>query len=174
MLHEKFTLLACPLDGLMLQHDDGTLKCERGHSYDIARQGYVNLLPVQQKKSRDPGDSKEMVTARTHFLNAGHYAPVAARLAELSLQYSITATTLSCLDAGCGDGYYLDYFYRYLEQQHDQAEYSLTGLDISKWAISSAAKRNPAITWAVGNNQYPPVCAPTTCKILTLNYPVTN
>jgi 23S rRNA (guanine745-N1)-methyltransferase len=159
VLHEKFTQLTCPLDGLQLQHDGGTLKCERGHSYDIARQGYVNLLPVQQKKSRDPGDSKEMVTARTHFLNAGYYAPVASRLAELSLEYTDITTSVSCLDAGCGDGYYLDYFYRYLEQQHDQAAYKLTGLDISKWAIISAAKRNPAITWVVGNNQHPPIGA---------------
>ncbi len=159
MALEKFTQLACPIDGLVLQHHDGTLKCEQGHSYDIARQAYVNLLPVQHKKSRDPGDSKAMVTARARFLNAGFYAPIASRLAELSLEYSAGTSSLSCVDAGCGDGYYLDYFYHYLEQQHAQAEYMLTGLDISKWAILAAAKRNRDITWVVGNSQYAPVCA---------------
>lgn len=156
---EKFTQLACPLDGLPLLHNSGTLKCAQGHSYDLARQGYVNLLPVQIKKSRDPGDSKAMVAARSRFLNAGFYTPIASRLAEISCEFSASASPLSCVDAGCGDGYYLDYFYRHLDQQHALSCYLLTGLDISKWAILAAAKRNHAITWVVGNNQYPPVCA---------------
>ena len=63
--------LACPLDGKRLQQDDSSLVCENGHSYDIARQGYVNLLPVQLKRSKRPSDSKAMVLARREFLDSG-------------------------------------------------------------------------------------------------------
>ena len=54
-----------------------TWRCTQGHSFDIARQGYVNLLPVQNKRSRDPGDSKTMIVARQEFLVAGFYQPIA-------------------------------------------------------------------------------------------------
>ncbi len=154
---EKYAQLACPLDGLALQLHAHSLQCQQGHSYDIARQGYVNLLPVQQKKSKDPGDSKDMVAARTRFLNGGYFAPLAARLAALSLQYMPTTTPASCVDAGCGEGYYLDYFQRSLKQQTQSIPWQLTGLDISKWAVMAAAKRNPDITWVVGNSQHAPV-----------------
>ena len=60
-----FQALACPLDGAPLQRDASTWRCAAGHCFDIASQGYTNLLPVQQKRSRDPGDSKEMVDNST-------------------------------------------------------------------------------------------------------------
>jgi 23S rRNA m(1)G-745 methyltransferase (EC 2.1.1.51) len=69
-----FTALACPLDGAPLQRQGGSLRCPEGHCFDLAAQGYVNLLPVQNKRSLDPGDSKEMVAARRRFLEAGHYS----------------------------------------------------------------------------------------------------
>lgn len=69
--------MACPLDGNPLSQSDGVWCCAAGQSFDIARQGYVHLLPVQNKRSRDPGDSKEMVAARQRFLEAGHYRPIA-------------------------------------------------------------------------------------------------
>ncbi|WP_236744280.1 putative RNA methyltransferase [Marinobacter similis] len=68
-----FDALACPLDGQTLHRDGNSWRCESGHSFDIARQGYVHLLPVQKKRSREPGDSKDMVAARQRFLNAGFY-----------------------------------------------------------------------------------------------------
>ncbi|BBI59951.1 hypothetical protein HSBAA_12570 [Vreelandella sulfidaeris] len=62
-----FQALACPLDGEPLHVAGNTWRCAAGHSFDIAKQGYVNLLPVQQKRSHDPGDSKAMVAARQRF-----------------------------------------------------------------------------------------------------------
>src|SRR5690554_7386318 len=104
-----FTTLACPLDGDPLYRSDGTWRCAAGHSFDIARQGYVNLLPVQQKRSRNPGDSKEMVAARTQFLNTGIYEPIAQKVTELVRPLLQQDRPLRLLDAGCGEGYYLDY-----------------------------------------------------------------
>ena len=61
-------LLRCPMDQQALREDGGRLCCDNGHSFDIARQGYVNLLGARDKRSRDPGDSKAMVSARRDFL----------------------------------------------------------------------------------------------------------
>lgn len=158
MWPEKFHHLACPLDGLALVQYDNILKCAQGHSYDIAREAYVNLLPAQQKKSRDPGDSKAMIAARTRYLNAGFYQAIADRLDELTLSYLNYGQDLRhCLDAGCGDGYYLDHLHARILQTQGLQALTLTGLDISKWAIKAAAKRNRQITWIVGNSQTAPL-----------------
>ena len=80
-----FLALACPLDGARLQRKGSAWCCAAGHSFDIAAQGYIHLLPVQKKRSRDPGDSKEMVAARRRFLNARHYQPIAAAASRAML-----------------------------------------------------------------------------------------
>ena len=99
-------LLKCPLDQHALQLDADCLRCEGGHAFDIARQGYVNLLGAADKRSRDPGDGKEMVAARRDFLSDGHYQPVADKLASL-IKPQINADS-TIVDAGCGEGYYLE------------------------------------------------------------------
>jgi len=152
--------LACPLDGEALQLNERQLICKNGHSFDVARQGYVNLLPVQQKRSKDPGDSKEMVLARSQFLNTGVYTPIADKLAETVNELSGETgddNERSLLDAGCGEGYYTDVVYRYLQKQNPAKPFSVVGLDISKPAIHEAAKRNKDIAWIVGTNRQPPL-----------------
>jgi 23S rRNA (guanine745-N1)-methyltransferase len=151
--------LACPVDGVRLESRGKQLVCAHGHAFDIARQGYVNLLPVQHKRSKQPGDSKEMVAARVHFLNSGVYEPLAGKLAELAFA-ELAGDKAACLmDAGCGEGYYLDYLLHYLKDKGGAGDLSLVGLDISKAAIAEAAKRNKQITWIVGTNRQPPVAA---------------
>lgn len=67
----------CPICGEHLARIEKSFVCENNHSFDIARQGYVNLLPVGQKHSLRPGDDKEMLNARRNFLNSGFYEPIA-------------------------------------------------------------------------------------------------
>ena len=153
----KTNNLICPIDGKKLSLNVKQLTCENGHSYDVAKQGYVNLLPVQHKRSKHPGDSKEMVVARTNFLSTGVYEPIAKKLAEVTLSYLDSQTETSLVDAGCGEGYYFDYLFNYLEKLDSTNEYSFIGLDISKFAIIDAAKRNKDITWIVGTNRQPPI-----------------
>lgn len=154
--------LACPIDGKRLNPHEKALTCENGHAFDIARQGYVNLLPVQHKRSKQPGDSKAMVVARTELLNSGIYDPIAKKLAEI-VHAQITDTQSSkikeicLLDAGCGEGYYFDYVVKYLEGENCDNDFSFIGLDISKAAIAEATKRNKQVTWIVGTNRQPPV-----------------
>ncbi len=151
--------LACPIDGERLESREKQLVCVNGHTFDLARQGYVNLLPVQHKRTKHPGDSKEMVLARSRFLNSGLYAPVANKLAEIIFIY-ISGDKKYCLtDAGCGEGYYFDYVFNYLKDKSGYSDLSFVGLDISKSAIAEAAKRNKQISWIVGTNRQPPIGA---------------
>lgn len=177
-----FTALACPLDGTPLQRQGGSLRCPEGHCFDLAAQGYVNLLPVQNKRSRDPGDSKEMVAARRRFLEAGHYAPIAAAVARTVFEGAAPGQTLACLDAGCGEGYYL----RQLSAAAavEARTLALAGLDISKWAVQAAAKRDlhdarsragahPSTAWIVGSNAGLPVLPATLDRVLCMfGFPV--
>ena len=119
--------LLCPLCGLPLELNERTWRCEAGHSYDVARQGYVNLLPVQQKRSLHPGDTNDQLHARRRFLSAGFYAPIAAAVCEL------LSGTKTLLDVGCGEGWYL----RQFGAAHPEAE--RWGLDISRDAVRLAA-----------------------------------
>ncbi len=151
---DKATNLACPLDGLALERDERQLRCANGHSFDLARQGYVNLLPVQNKKSREPGDSAEMVEARRRFLDAGFYAPISQALNTLALQH-LPVGAVCIVDAGCGEGYYLDRLGGALTQRADVEQASLIGLDIAKPAVIAAARRNRAVTWLVASNSNP-------------------
>lgn len=144
-----FPALACPLDGAPL-HGTGTAwQCPSGHSFDMASQGYIHLLPVQKKRSLDPGDSKEMVAARRRFLNAGHYQPIAAAMARALLADLPSRGSASLLDAGCGEGYYLR---QLAAAAGPEQVLAVLGLDISKWAVLAAAKQDKAPRWVVGSN----------------------
>lgn len=137
----------CPLCHAPLAHTDKSYACPQGHRYDMAKEGYVNLLPVQHKRSRDPGDSAEMMQARRAFLDAGHYQPlrdeVAGKLAAL-----LPAGATSILDIGCGEGYYTAAF---ADTAREKGA-STFGLDVSKSAIRAAAKRYSQATFCVASS----------------------
>lgn len=127
----------CPVCGNQLEMTRTSWRCASGHSFDVARQGYVNLLTVNRKHSRNPGDTLEQVAARKDFLDAGYYAPIAAKLCQLLA----SASPETVLDAGCGEGYYL----ASLGKQFPGAE--RWGVDISKQAVRYAAVRDSDAHW---------------------------
>lgn len=130
---KEIALLACPLCHMGLRQTGASLRCDSGHSFDIAKEGYVNLL-VQKRA----GDAKEMLKARRKFLASGLYAPLSDAVTELVRTHLPDEPgSLPILDAGCGEGYYLERLQRALtSQQHD----CYIGLDVSKEAIRMAAK----------------------------------
>jgi 23S rRNA (guanine745-N1)-methyltransferase len=165
-----FQALACPLDGTPLHCNASTWRCDSGHSFDIASQGYTHLLPVQHKRSRDPGDSKEMIAARRRFLTAGFYQPIAAAVSRAVLADLPAGVASSCLDAGCGEGYYLR---QLAAAAGDEQTLALLGLDISKWAVLSAAKQDRRPNWVVGSNANLPVLSGTLDRVLCMfGFPV--
>lgn len=158
MNFQHSSLLCCPLDQLALRKDHKQLRCDNGHSFDIARQGYVNLLGPSDKRSRDPGDSKAMIVARGEFLQSGHYGPVAAKLAELVAP--LVGADAVIVDAGCGEGYYLEKLRASLDSKSSAAT-TIIGFDISKWAVQAATRRLHA-TWMVASNRNIPI---STCSV---------
>lgn len=125
-------------------------RCAQNHSFDPAKAGYLNLLLSQQKKSKQPGDSPDMVKARQDFLNAGYYAPMAQRVAEVL--YGLVAPSAQpaqILDMGCGEGYYAAQVLA--TTPPGQAALHLSGVDVSKTAVTLAARRGLAAQWAVAS-----------------------
>lgn len=147
--------LACPIDKLALVKNEGCYQCANGHTFDIAKQGYVNLLPVQHKKSKDPGDSKAMVLARTRFLDNGFYKPIVEKLAKLVFE-NLGENKNCVFDAGCGEGYYLQQLIQAAENFECEKNISFVAMDISKPAILAASKRCKQASWVVGTNSQPP------------------
>ncbi len=126
----------CPLCQHELHFSNNQYRCENNHQFDNAKEGYVNLMPAHHKRSKNPGDNKEMMQARRAFLEAGHYQPMQQKVADLCQQY-VNNDSASLLDIGCGEGYYTSK----IAAQLDGKEAQVFGLDISKVAIKYAAKR---------------------------------
>ncbi|MBZ6231028.1 putative RNA methyltransferase [Streptomyces olivaceus] len=133
--------LRCPVCGAGLRPVQGALRCPTGHTFNIARQGYVSLLTGTRAVS---GDDTAMVQARTRFLATGTYAPVSRVLTHLAAEAMPTRGTV--LDAGCGTGYYLAGVLDRLPTARG------LGLDASVRALRSAARsheRAAAASWDV-------------------------
>lgn len=146
--------IICPLCQSQLQREDKRWRCENLHSFDIAKQGYCNLLPVQHKRSKSPGDDNDMVLARKAFLALGHYAPLSQAIVK-HLKTQFNTHQLQLLDAGCGEGYYTNEVAKHFEQSGLQVD--ITGIDISKYAVKEAAKLNKQIKWFVANSKQLPL-----------------
>ena len=139
--------LLCPICGEELNLTGKQYVCSRNHSFDVARQGYVNLLAVQQKHSLNPGDTREQVLSRREFLEAGFYAPIAEALIAEAKALGISG---QILDVGCGEGYYSS-------RLADALEAPLTGLDISKEAVRCAAAKYKGKQWLCATAAHIPV-----------------
>ncbi|WP_322803809.1 23S rRNA (guanine(745)-N(1))-methyltransferase [Vibrio alfacsensis] len=139
----------CPLCHQSLALTAKTFKCENNHQFDLAKEGYVNLMPAHHKRSKDPGDNKEMMQARRRFLEGNHYDPMRQEVARLCTKYT-EGTEHQLLDIGCGEGYYTNQVQQSLRAQSDDA--SVYGLDISKIAIRYASKRYPNCDFSVASS----------------------
>nr|WP_325196487.1 methyltransferase domain-containing protein [uncultured Oscillibacter sp.] len=147
------SLFRCPVCGGPLVREERAYRCEKGHSYDLAREGYTYLLPPNQKHSAAPGDDKGMAAARREFLSKGYYAPLLNTLCSQILACSGDAPVL--LDTGCGEGYYTAGIYHALQNAGKTPR--MAGIDISKFILRSAAKREKAIEFAVASSYHLPV-----------------
>ncbi|MCB1709698.1 MAG: methyltransferase domain-containing protein [Halioglobus sp.] len=119
-----------------------SLACANRHAFDRAREGYVNLLPANRKRSLEPGDNPLMVAARRRVHEADIYRPLAdALVTELAGLSGVS----SLLDLGCGEAYYCDALARALP------DCTLCGIDISRAAIRLAARRCRSVDFAVAS-----------------------
>lgn len=135
-------MLLCSVRGchLDLVRDARRMVCPRGHSFDIARSGYINLLQPQERRARQPGDTAEAISARRRLHDAGVTGHQRRAIAE-----AIAATRHDVvLDAGCGDGFYLGAL-------QSETGFDAHGVDISIPAVDAAARRYPKCEWVVAN-----------------------
>lgn len=136
--------IICPVCKKELQKYDNSCKCPNNHSYDIAKEGYVNLLLSNQKNSKNPGDNKEMMIARRDFLNAGYYNELLNTIIHTIKNIVIDQGVI--VEAGCGEGFYISNIKNRLPM------ISAYGFDISKDAIKMASKRNDSVNFFVASS----------------------
>ncbi|HEX4963675.1 MAG TPA: methyltransferase domain-containing protein [Thermoanaerobaculia bacterium] len=137
--------LICPVRHCYtpLERRERALVCQAGHSFDLARSGYCNLLQPQDRKSKHPGDSRQVVEARRRLLEGGYGASLLQSL-EAEMDDLWLGPGATVLDVGCGEGYYLG-------SLAARGDIEAHGLDLSATAADLAARRYPEITWVVAN-----------------------
>jgi 23S rRNA (guanine745-N1)-methyltransferase len=137
-------VLICPVRGCgaPLAWEAKRCACPRGHAFDAARSGYVNLMLPQDKRSRTPGDSAEAVRERGRLLDRGFGAHILDALS--AMLEALGASGATALDVGCGEGFFLSAL---------AARFQLRGYgaDLSTAALTAAAKRNNSIRWIAAN-----------------------
>ncbi len=162
--------LTCPVCSNTLSIDKtslakySSLSCAQGHLFDFAKQGYLNLLLSQHKRSKQPGDTLEMVQARTRFLNKGFYDGISNFLIDECLFKTISNesnlfpnkhTHFHYADLACGEGFYTQRIHEHLVQEiqhvNPQRLVATTGLDISAPAIKAACQRTKQVLWLISS-----------------------
>lgn len=161
-------LFCCPLCGGPLAEEPRALRCPAGHCFDRAKEGYVHLLPVGQKHSKAPGDDKGMVAARRAFLDRGWYQPLRDMLCRLAVELAGPSPVV--LDAGCGEGYYTGGVHQALLSAGKTPR--TAGVDISKFSLQKAAKRYPAVEFAVASAYRLPVAEGSASLLLDVFSPL--
>lgn len=164
------SIIICPYcQSTLSDSGEKTYTCENKHSFDLAKQGYLNLLPVNQKKSSDPGDNEMMIAARRHFLELGYYDPLVAGIRQvINEQLVFDKKDIIALDAGCGEGYYTEKVFRDLPN----LQVNVFGTDISKYAIKQAAKTYKDQFYFVSSVYNLPVASASTDLILSVFSPI--
>ena len=147
------SLFCCPLCGTPLHRDEHTYRCHGGHCYDIAKEGYTYLLPVNRRHSKSPGDDKAMAAARSAFLARGYYGFLQQALCQLAVEYTREAPAV--LDVGCGEGYYTAALFQALAAAGKEP--LVAGIDISKDMARRAAKKVPQAEIAVASAYHLPL-----------------
>ena len=122
------TPFICPVCRKPLIKTDGALSCGK-HNFDISRKGYVNLLISNQKKSKNPGDNKQMIAARRRVLDSGYYSSLYFEIEKIVSPLSPDFI----LDLGCGEGS--------LTNLLAEKAKTCVGLDVSKEAINAASSK---------------------------------
>jgi len=154
------SVFICPVCGEKLEITGNTYLCSKGHSFDRAKSGYVNLLQSKHIGKAVHGDNKLMVQARRNFLDKGYYSPLCNELCETAAKY-FSGNTL--LDAGCGEGYYTAAIIDKFSEEKIAA--NICGIDISKAAVEYSAKRCRSAELAVASVFHIPV-ADSSCDML--------
>lgn len=135
-------MLICPVCGQHLHKEYTSMRCSNGHCYDLAKEGYVNLL--RTSKSGDLiGDDKYSARSRRDFLNKGYFAPLKETLCRMFADRQGTV-----LDICCGEGYYTSAL-------GANPKLRIYGFDISREMVRLASKRGNAFYFVANMSAIP-------------------
>ena len=164
------SIITCPYCKSSLTNSgEKTYLCKNNHSFDIAKQGYLNLLPVNQKRSKDPGDNQMMIAARRNFLELGFYDPLIESIKNIITdKLSLKTKDIIAFDAGCGEGYYSEKVLNNLPG----LETEILGTDISKYAVKNAANKYKNNSYFVSSIYNLPISDNSTDLILSIFSPI--
>lgn len=142
------SIIICPNCKSILLPSEKTVRCKNGHSFDFSKEGYLNLILANQKKSNNPGDNKIMLTAREAFLSTGNYdfliENIESTINSFDLFFNFNDGIFQLLDLGCGTGYYTRNIFK-------QKNLKKIGVDVSKLGIAKASTKDKASTYLVGS-----------------------
>ncbi len=148
-------MIICPVCNKKMQKIERKYICEGNHNFDVSKFGHVNLLLSNQKNSKLPGDSKEMVLSRKNYLEKGYYEGISNGVNEIVKKELGEKKDIKILDIGCGEGYYTNRLKKFLNNLGVKNE--IVGIDISKEAVISAAKSYKNIEWIVASASSLPI-----------------
>ena len=141
-------IIICPNCKSLLHQSEKTVRCQNGHSFDVSKEGYINLLLANQKKTNNPGDNKIMANAREAFLSTGHYGFLLDNIESTINSLDLFSTTdggiFHLLDLGCGTGFYTRNLFT-------RKNFKKIGVDISKIGIAKASIKDKDSTYIVGS-----------------------
>ncbi|MFU8818850.1 MAG: putative RNA methyltransferase [Desulfurivibrio sp.] len=149
------SILQCPVCRQPLLPTPTGYRCAARHSFDAARQGYVNLLLAHKKHSKEPGDAPEMIRSRRRFLDLGYYRGVSEAINKVVGEVLLErehGRSCAILDAGCGEGFYLQRLKEALARgptAHLPVDYH--GVDVARFAVRQATQRDRSIAWFVAS-----------------------
>ena len=143
------SVFVCPVCRGGLNASDEMLRCAQGHAFDLAKEGYVNLLLAAARKSKDPGYNKAMIASRHTLFESGHYQHLADAMAGIVARNLPEDRITFVLDAGCGEGYYLRRIRAHTTTT--QPSLSLIGVDVSKHGVRIASRGDRLGEYAVAS-----------------------
>lgn len=164
------TPLICPLcQNVITDNHNKSYACEKNHCFDLSKEGYLNLLPIHQKKSKVPGDNEMMISARRNFLELGFYDTLIDSLkTTIQDDLSFHKKPFIALDSGCGEGYYSEKVLNTIAGKDCQ----VFGTDISKFAIKNAAKKYKDNFYFVSSVYHLPIATESIDILLSVFAPV--
>ncbi len=183
-----FDLIRCPLCGARLTREGGSLVCggePRRHVYDLSSSGYVNLLPPGKKNNAVTGDRRDLIAARSSFLDSGRYAPLSDAVAAAASALPGDADEFCFADFGCGEGYHTCRVASALAAEGRRVV--ALGIDASKYAAESGAKRakragfpapfevgaeESTVSFIAGNFFHPPIFPSSLPCVTTMFAPI--
>ena len=142
-------MLRCPVCHQPLSPSQGCYRCPKGHSFDLASSGYLNLLLPNKRHSSHPGDSREMILARRDFLARGYYDFLREFLCRQIEECLAGQSGSTLIDIGCGEGYYTQSFT--LAAKAVDPGCHCYGLDLAKDGLKTAAKRDKDTLYLVAS-----------------------